>query len=384
MAAVRQFHLPTRVITGLGCFNHLPEVVRGHGQRALLVCGRSALRSSGALERALQGLQKAGVITVLYDAVPTEPTLDVVQAAVDLARREQVAVVIGIGGGSAMDVAKASAVLYTQAGTVEEHHRGRPVTERGLPCVAVPTTAGTGTEVTNNAVLTDPGRGVKESLRGAHIFAAAALVDPELTLSLPPSVTASSGADALCQAIEAFVAALSQPPTDALAGQAIEWIGRSLVRAYEQGSDVQARSDVLYGSLLAGMAMTNARLGGAHALAHPLGYLYHIPHGVVCGLLLPYIMEYSLDSAPAKYAEVARRLQVETRGLSPREAAAQSVEAVRHILQQIGIPARLAPLGVRREDFSEIIAKALPSANLKNNPRPLGPDDLQHILEQAL
>jgi len=382
---VKQFYLPTRVITGLGCFSQMPEIVRAYGgQKALLVCGRTALRRSGTLDRAMNDLQKAGVQTILYDAVHGEPTLDIVQAAVDLARHEQVEVVIGIGGGSAMDVGKATAVLYTQTGTARDHHRGRPINKPGLPFVSVPTTAGTGAEVTNNAVLTDPEHGAKKSLRGVHLFAAAALVDPELTVSMPPEITASSGADALCQAIESFVAIGAQPPSDALAGQAITLTGRSLARAYERGSDINARADMLYGSLLAGMAMTNTRLGGAHGLAHPLGYRYHIPHGIVCGLLLPYVMEYSLEYAPHKYARVARLLQIDTQGMSPREAAQQAAGAVRLIINKIGIPGHLSAFGAKKEDFADVIAKALPSANLKNNPKPLGADDLQVILERAL
>lgn len=381
---MKQFYLPTRIITGLGCFSQMAEVVQTYGRKALLTCGRLALRRSGILERAMSDLQRSGIHTTLYDAVHGEPTLDTVQTAVELARRETVEVVIGIGGGSAMDVAKAAAVLCTQPGTVQEYHRGRLLSEPGLPCVTLPTTAGTGAEVTNNVVLTDSGRGLKESLRHPYVFAKTTLVDPELTVSMPPDITASSGADALCQAIESFVAVAAQPPSDALAGQAIHWIGRSLVRAYENGLDIHARADMLYGSLLAGMALPNARLGGAHGLAHPLGYLYHIPHGVVCGLLLPYVMEYSLEYAPEKYAEVARLLQADTQGLNLLEAAQQAVVAVRRIIREIAIPTRLSAFGVKKEDSAQIITTALPSSNLKNNPRPLGADDLLSILEQAL
>jgi alcohol dehydrogenase class IV len=381
---VKQFYLPTKVITGLGCFSQMPEVARGLGQKALFVCGQKALRRSGILERALNDLQKAGVQTILYDAVHSEPTLGMVQRAVDLARQEQAEVVIGIGGGSAMDVGKATAVLSRQTGTVEEHHRGRAIDKPGLPFISIPTTAGTGTEVTNNAVLTDPELGIKKSIRGPLLYPKIAIVDPELTLSLPPEVTASSGADALCQAIESFVGHGAQPASDALSGQAIQWIGRSLVRAHENGSDIQARADMLYGSLLAGMSMTNTRLGGAHGLAHPLGHRYHIPHGVICGLLLAYVMEYSLEYAPDKYAQAALLLQLDVGGMSPKEAARQAVEAVRRINQRIGIPNQLRDFGVKTEDFADVIARALPSGNLKNNPKPLGADDLQVILQRAL
>jgi alcohol dehydrogenase class IV len=381
---VKQFYLPTRIITGLGCFAQLGEVVRTLGQRALLVCGQSALRHSGVLQLGLDSLHAAGVYSTVYDEVVSEPTLQMVQQALHLAHGGGVNVVIGIGGGSAMDVGKATAVLYAQEGSVQEYHRGRPIETPGLPFVSVPTTAGTGTEVTNNAVLTDPEFGVKKSIRGPLLFAAIAIVDPELTLSLPPEVTASSGADALCQAIESFVGHGAQPPSDALSGQAIRWIGRSLVRAYEDGSDVHARADMLYGSLLAGMAMTNTRLGGAHGLAHPLGYHYHISHGVVCGLLLPYVMEYSLEYATVKYAQVARLLGADTAELSDQEAAQQAVAIVRRTIGKINIPDHLRAFGVKEEDFPTLIEEALPSGNLKNNPKPLGANDLQAILQQAL
>jgi alcohol dehydrogenase class IV len=320
---------------------------------------------------------------VLFDAVCGEPTLDVVQAAVDVARREGVEVVIGMGGGSAIDVGKATAVLCNKPGTVQEYHRGRAIDDPGLSFVSVPTTAGTGSEVTNNAVLTDPEDGVKKSIRGPHLYAVAAIVDPELTLSLPPEATASSGADALCQAIESFTAQGAQPASDALAGQAIRRIGRSLVRAWEQGGDVSARADMLYGSLFAGMSMTNTRLGGAHGMAHPLGFHYHISHGILCGLLLPYVMEYSLGYAPEKYAAVAALLGVNTDGMTAEEAAEEATTAVRLILDTIGIPGHLSGLGVKKEGFATIVQESLGSANIRNNARPLEGDDLHAILARA-
>jgi len=274
--ALQVFYVATRVCTGLGSLSQLGAITRQLGERALWVCGPSALQRSGILDRGLELLSEAGVRCSLYDQVTGEPTLDMVKDALQTARRDQSQVVIGVGGGSAMDVAKAVAVLFSQPAPVEHYHRGEPIDSKGLPCILVPTTAGTGTEVTNNAVLTDNQRGIKQSLRGTALFADVAIVDPELTVSLPPEVTASTGADALCQAIEAYVSLKAQPPTDALAGQAIRWIGRSLVRAYEHGVDLQARSDMLYGSLLTGMCTTHssgwsARPGASFGspLSHP-------------------------------------------------------------------------------------------------------------------
>jgi len=380
---MKQFYLPTRILTGLGCLSALADVTQPFGQRALLVCGANALRRAGTLDRTVDALKGAGIETWLFDAVPPEPTLDVVQDAIGLARREGVEVVIGMGGGSAIDVGKAAAALCNKPGTVRDYHGGRAVQDPGLPFVCVPTTAGTGSEVTNNAVLTDPEAGVKKSIRGSRLYAAAAIVDPELTLSLPPDVTASSGADALCQAIESFTAQGAQAASDALSGQAIARIGRSLVRAWQQGSDVPARADMLYGSLLAGMSMTNTRLGGAHGLAHPLGFHFHIAHGTLCGLLLPYVMEYSLEHAPDKYAAVAALLGVDTSGMTAVEAAREALATVRVILDTIGVPRHLSALGVKKEGFATIVEESLPSANVRNNARPLEAEDLRAILERA-
>ncbi len=381
---MKAFYLPTEIITGLGCFDKLGEVAGRYGQKALLVCGKKAMKRTGTLDRALKNLAEAGITATVYDGVKGEPTLDMVEEGLALARREGSQVVIGLGGGSAMDTAKAIAGLFFQPGKPQEYHRGRPVEGPGLPFIAVPTTAGTGAEVTKNAVLIDQERIVKKSIRSEQWFAKAALVDPELTLSMPPSVTASTGSDALCQAIESYVSIGAMPATDALATQAIALIGRSLVRAYHHGEDIEARSDMLYGSLLAGMALANARLGGVHGIAHPLGCRYRIPHGVVCGLLLPYLMEYNLEYALDKYAHVAQLLGEDTRGMTAEEAATRSVEAVRRILEEIEIPMHLRRFGVEEADFPDIIAQSLPSGSLKHNPRPLGDEDVRLILERAM
>ncbi|MGQ9626143.1 MAG: iron-containing alcohol dehydrogenase family protein [Anaerolineae bacterium] len=378
------FYLPTEIITGFGCMAELGRVAGRYGWRAMVVCGQKAMRQAGILDKAVEILRQAGLKASVYDAIAGEPTLNMVEEGRALALRESVEVVVGLGGGSAMDAAKAIAGLFTQEGTAEEYFQGRKIEGPGLPWVAIPTTAGTGAEVTKNAVLTDTKRGEKSSIRSDYWFARVALVDPALTLPAPPSVTASSGGDALCQAIESYVSIGAGPVTDALAAQAIVLIGRSLVRACEKGDDIEARSDMLYGSLLAGMALTNARLGAVHGLAHPLGSRYKIPHGKVCGLLLPYIMEYNLDYATAKYAHIARLLNVDTKGLSEREAAERAVEAVWEIMEKIHIPLHLREFGVREEDFPQIISESLPSGSLKHNPRPMGAEDLRIVLQKAL
>ncbi len=378
-----QFYIPTKIVTGIGCFATLPEIVQAHGQKVLLVCGPGSVRRSGLLDRTLGLLNAVHLDTMVYDGAGAEPTLDMVEEARDIARRGQAQVVVGIGGGSAMDVAKATAGLYTQEGSAQEYQGGRPITSPGLPFISVPTTAGTGAEVTHNAVLTDPIKGIKLSIRSPFWFAVTAIMDPELSLTMPPAVTAASGADALCQAIECYVSLGAQPPTDGLAAEGIRLVGRSLRVAFQNGSDINARADMLYGSLLAGMSLPNSGLGGVHGIAQPLGYRYHLSHGIVCGLLLPYVMEFNVPYAPDKYGAVAQLLGLDVRGLAPLDAANEGVRAVRTLMEQIGIPSRLGAMA-KREDFPEMAAAAAKSSNSRSNPKPLTPEDLVSILEKAL
>jgi alcohol dehydrogenase class IV len=381
---MERFYLPTEIITGCGCLKQLGKVASVFGRRAMLVCYANFGQFSDVLPRALGLLQAEGVHVTLYDAVTGEAELPIVQQGIDLARREQCEVFIGLGGGSAIDTAKAIAGMVDLPGHVQEYHQGRKLEGGGLPFIAIPTTAGTGAEVTKNAVLIDPERGIKESIRDDGWFARVALVDPEATLSMPPPVTASTGADALCQAIESYTSIGASPLTDALAIHAIKLIGRSLERAYVNGQDVAAREDMSMGSLMAGMAMVNARLGAVHGMAHPLGSHYRIPHGVVCGLLLPYTMEYNLSHAMTKYAQLAPLLGVQARGLSDEDAAQVVIDRVRQMLEGIAIPMRLAPFGVREEELGPIIEESLTSSSLKHNPRPLNADDVRRILKAAL
>ena len=385
MRHMREFYLPTRIITGIGCFESLGQHAARFGSRAMLVCGTHSLRASGQLDRARRLLQDAQMALVVYDAVTGEPTLDIVQAGLDTAREHKVQVIIGIGGGSAMDTAKAIAGLYAHPGTVDDYFgQVRQVSGGGLPWIAVPTTAGTGAEVTKNAVLVSPKHEVKSSLRHDAWYADLALVDPEMTLTSPPDVTAASGSDALTQAIEAYTSIAASPVTDALAERAIAQIGRSLPRAYEDGSGLEARAGMLYGSMLTGMAFANARLGGVHGMAHPLGYRYRIPHGVVCGLLLPYTMAYNLEYAVDKYASVARLLGVDARGLDQAAAAERAVERVRDLLVAVDTAMHLRRFGVEEDDLPLIAAESMPSGSLKHNPRPLSEEDVQAILRAAL
>lgn len=379
-----RFFCPTRVIMGCGTLADLGEIAARYGSRAMLVCGTHFAQRTGLVDRATALLRDRGLHVTLYAHVGGEADLQVVESGIDLARAGGCDLVIGLGGGSAVDTAKAIAGMATLPGTVWEYHEGRALDGAGLPFIAVPTTSGTGAEVTKNSVLINPRNGVKKSIRDDTWFARVALIDPETTVSMPPHVTASTGSDALCQAIEAYTSIAANPLTDSLAIRSIELVGRSLSRAYHDGGDIEAREDMSMAAVLAGMAMASARLGGVHGMAHPLGARYNIPHGVVCGLLLPYTMAHNVAFADGKYAHVASLMGEDVSGLSTREAAGRAVNAVRRLVNEIGVPSHLAQYGVAQDAFDLIIEESLPSGSLKHNPRPLGAEDVRAILQAAL
>ena len=381
---MRRHYLPTEIITGCGCLSEIGQVCARYGEQVMVVSGRGFARRSGLLQRVTQLLHAENLSMTVYDSVLGEADLRTVEAGIAVARREGCQVFVGLGGGSAIDTAKAIAGMVTLPGSVWEYHAGRPLERPGAPLVAVPTTAGTGAEVTKNAVLIDPRKHVKKSIRDDEWFARVALVDPETTLSMPPEVTASTGADALCQAIEAFTSIGASTITDALAMRAVELVGRSFLRAYTLGTDVSVREEMSLASLMAGMAMANARLGAVHGMAHPLGAHYQIPHGVVCGLLLPYTMAYNLSYATDKYAEVARLLGEDVGDLDREAAALAGVARVRDLLTRVGLPAHLGEFGVAEDGLDVIIEESLPSGSFKHNPRPLGAGDARRILMDAL
>jgi alcohol dehydrogenase class IV len=350
------------------------------------VVGSSLTRTAALRE----GLAGSGVEVTPFQ-VSGEPTVDVARAGVDVARRARVQVVVGIGGGSVLDVAKAIGVLAVQEGDALDYlevvGRGQSLTSPSLPVVAVPTTAGSGSEVTRNAVLASPEHAVKASLRSPSMIPRVALVDPELTYTMSPAVTASTGLDAFTQVLEPFVSRDANPFTDALARDGLVRAARSLRRAYERGDDVEARRDMSLVSLFGGLALANAKLGAVHGLAGPLGGLVPSPHGAVCARLLPVVMETNVsalrDRAPgspalARYDEVAR--------LVTGRADAGAADGVRWAADLAGALAvrPLAEYGVRPGDIPTIAAMAARASSMKGNPVELTEAELRSILERAL
>lgn len=383
--SVRSFCAPRVIVCRWGASGAVGEIVSTLGKRALLVTGAKSARESGVLARIQGHLTAAGVSVVVFDRAGHEPTTDLVDEARRTARNEQCDVIVALGGGSVLDLGKATAGLFYSTRTTHDHMASDgEIPERRLPWVALPTTAGSGAEATPNAVLTDVPTGIKKSLRSWNWLADAAIVDPELTLSLPPEVTAYTGMDALTQAIESFTSRGATPLTDGISLEAARIIGENLLPAYLHGEDGQARESMAWGSLMAGIALANARLGAVHGFAHPVGVHCQIPHGMACAILLPWVMEYNFDVAGDKYARLARSLHLVGTSTSTPEAAEALIQFIRKLNRDMGIPAKLAAVGLTKDLIPKIVDETMPSGSLAANPRKATREDLVAILEKNL
>jgi alcohol dehydrogenase class IV len=378
-----EFATAGKIVAGAGRAAGLPGIVAGLGSRALVCTGADPARHGGLLA----GL---GLPAVVF-AVPAEPTVELARAGVAAAREHGADVVAAVGGGSVIDLAKAVAMLLGNGGDpldyLEVIGSGRKITQPAVPCVAVPTTAGTGAEVTANAVLASPAHGLKASLRSPLMIPRVALVDPELTVSCPPRVTAASGLDALTQCLEPFVSVRANPLTDGLAREGLRRAAAGLRAAYADGSDLPARADMAMCSLLGGIALANAKLGAVHGLAGVIGGTADVPHGVACAALLAPVVEANVRAlrsgqpgGPAldRYAEAARLLTGKT--------AASIGDGLAWIRETVGLLAvpGLAAFGLGPQHADDVAAKAAGSSSMQGNPVALAHGDLRAIVLQAL
>jgi len=381
-----EFATATRIIFGPGTLGEIGPIVAGMGSRALVVVGRTPARAAPLREaRAGQGIH-----TGTYSGTG-EPTVAVAREGTQRAREAGCDLVVGFGGGSVLDTGKAVAALLTNGGDpldyLEVIGGGQPLTRPAAPYVAVPTTAGTGAEVTRNAVLASPENRVKVSMRSPLMLPRLALVDPELTHTLPPEVTASTGLDALAQVVEPYVSRRANPMTDALCREGMRCAARSLRRAYDHGDDAAAREDMALTSLFGGLALANAKLGAVHGFAGPLGGMFSAPHGAVCGRLLPHVMAVNVralrerqpgSEALRRYDEVAQILTG-----SASATADDGVAWVQELCQALWVPP-LSAYGVMQEDFPLLIEKASVSSSMQGNPINLTPGEMREILTRAL
>ncbi|MFH1562044.1 MAG: iron-containing alcohol dehydrogenase [Nitrospirota bacterium] len=382
-----EFIAPEKIIFGEETVTSVANEAKKFGKRVCLITGKTAMARSGILNNVRNSLENAELEVILFDNVIPEPTTKMVDEARALVKTTQCEIIIGLGGGSTLDVAKSVAGLANEDGGSVEYQgglprEGRKIKKQGLPFIAIPTTAGTGAEATYNAVIINEEKKVKQSIRDHSLMAKVAIVDPILTLTLSPNITAISGMDTLVHLIEGYVSNSANPLTDALAIAGIKLVGSSLKKAVEDGQDKKARTDMSLASLLGGMVLANAGLGAVHGLASSLGPLYNIPHGLVCAILLPYVMEYNLETDIPKFAQIAYSLDTQTTNISMEGAAFESIVLVEKLIASLNLPFNLISLGVQERDLPIIVQEV--SSSLKYNPKEATFKDLINILKNAM
>jgi alcohol dehydrogenase class IV len=394
-AAIR---LPQEILFGKGQRHALPAVAARLGKRAL-ICTDERFAGTPVFGEIVAALQAASIETMVHDRVLPDVPRDTVALCVEEARTFAPDIVIGIGGGSCLDMAKCTALLLSHGGSLQDYYGEFKVPGATLPVIAVPTTAGTGSEVTPVAVISDPDRTLKVGISSPYLIAAAAICDPELTMSCPPGLTAIAGADALTHAIEAFTAArrgtdpsLAQSHvfigksalTDHFALLAIKLLGRSLERACKDGADEDARADVMMGALAAGCAFGTAGTAAAHAIQYPAGSLTHTAHGLGVATMMPYVMNYNSSVSAVEMAEIASALGLDGSARNTGEMAKAAIEEIRRLFAAIGITPTLADLGLPADKLDWTAEQALGIDRLiKNNPRPFDLDAMKRLVHAA-
>jgi alcohol dehydrogenase class IV len=388
MSAIASFEFATatKIVFGPGKLREVGALAKGFGKRALVVTGKNPRRADGLVKL----LGEEGIGVAIF-SVAGEPHLDDVRQGVAAAKKDACEWVISFGGGSVIDAGKAIAAMLTNEGDLLDYleviGRGRSIAKAAAPFVAIPITAGTGSEVTRNAVLASPEHRVKVSLRSPLMLPRVALVDPELTLDLPPALTASTGLDALTQLIEPFVSSRANPMTDALCREGLPRAALSLRAAYENGRNADAREDMALASLFGGLALANAGLGAVHGFAAPVGGMFPAPHGAVCAALLPHVMEMNVRALRDRQPEsqVLCRYESVARWLTGTASATadEGVEWVRKLVSDLQIPP-LKAYGLKRDDVADVVEKATKASSMKANPMVLTREELTEILERAI
>jgi alcohol dehydrogenase class IV len=380
-----EFTAPTRVVFGSGILSKVPQLIGGKGKRILLVSGKNIDRSKSLAD---------ALISESCDAfryiVEGEPTVEAVEKGIEAARREDCGLIVGFGGGSVIDCAKAIAALVPNKGKLFDYLEvigaGKELEADPLPFIAIPTTAGTGAEVTKNAVIHSPKHQVKVSLRSPLMFPDVAVVDPELTISMPPDITATTGMDALSHLLETFVCNQPNPLTDAWCREGLRRISASLRKVFDNGNDIQARTDMALASMLGGMALANVKLGAVHGFAGPMGGMFPVPHGAACAALLPAVMEINIREVNRQNQSVSMARYDELGQILTGKADATAEDGItwiKEVVKYLKIPT-LATYGLTSSAYTTLTEKAKNASSMKGNPVLLSDDELREILEKTI
>jgi alcohol dehydrogenase len=382
--ATYAFASPGLCLIGPGCSKEAGAQAKGLGATHVLLVTDKMLAKLGMVDRIKEQLEGVGLKVTVFDGVEPDPSDKNVQAGAELYQASRCDALVSLGGGSSHDCAKGIGVVVTSGGNIRDYAGLDKLKARIPPLVAINTTAGTGSEASRTAVITNTERNMKTGIVDSRCVPAIAINDPRLMVGMPPALTAATGMDALTHAVESYVSIISTPLTDACGMRAIKLIARWLRPAVANGTNLEARDKMAYAEYLAGLAFANGRLGCVHAVALPLCSRYHIPHGVGCAVMLPYVCEFNLIAAPERFAEIAAAMGEKIEGLTVMEAAARAPAAIRSLNLDIGLAANLTELGVKEADWEWLAQNAVNDVRLTNPRQPTGFDEMLPLIRTAM
>ena len=378
------FRTTRRILFGSGAVEKIGTEAQLLKAKKVLIITDTGVIQAGLLGNIEKSLQAVGLPFVIFDGVEPDPRIEVIEKSVDKAKKEGIDLIIGFGGGSSLDIAKVTSIMITNTGKIDSFFGIDLVPNPGVPVILIPTTAGTGSEVTPIAILSDTKEKLKKGIVSPTLFPEVAILDPKLTIGLPPSVTAFTGMDALTHAIESYSSINATDLSDLLAYKAMELLSKNLRMAYAHGENLAARSCVLEGSLLAGIAFANAGVGAVHAFAYPLGGEFHLAHGLTNTLMLPYVMRYNILGCPGKFAQMAKAFGERVEGISELVGAEIAVRFIERLSDDIRVPRRLRDVGIPEDAIPRLAEAAMKVTRLlANNPRKVTLEDAVAIYKSA-
>ncbi len=374
-----------RVMFGIDTAKEIGNECKKLNAKRVLISTDKGIVKAGILDQIQSHMKAAGVEVYVLDEVVANPRADTVQKGAEIFGKEKCDLVIGLGGGSSLDTGKGISLLATNRGSILEYETGKkPISNPPAKLIALPTTAGTGSEVSGVAIITDDKSKKKVPISDPILLPTLSIVDPKLTIGLPQKVTANTGADALSHAIEAYTTIWANPFTDMFALEAMKKINISLREAFANGENLEARKEMMYASTLAGISFAEAGIGIVHSMSHPVGAMYDLSHGLLCGLFLPPVMEFNLIANPSKFSKIAEAFDISTKGMSTIEAGKKSIDAVRRLLEDVEVPLKLQDIGVEKEKLPKLATEIMGETfGLMLNPRKATREDILKLLERS-
>lgn len=376
---IHQYSVLGKILFGKGSIEEIKKEI--DSKEILFIVTDRGISNSGILSRVIEVLNESKISYYVFNQVESDPSMEIVEKAAEEYKQKNCTLIMGLGGGSSIDVAKSVGILATQGGNLEEYAYGRPIIGELPRIIAIPTTAGTGSEVTSVAIISDLKNKIKMAIRDPKITPRIAILDPSLLSTIPKKVAAETAADALSHAIESYVGLRSFPITDAMALYAIQLISNNIFNFISYPENIESAGNMLLASCMAGISFNNAGLGLVHGLAHPLGAYFHISHGLACGICLPSVMEFNEPACQDKFFMIAKILGKKVNGLKKDIATKEAVSAIKDLLKNVGIPSRLSEIGIKFKLDQKMIEDTLSMAPTKNNPRSVTREDITKIFE---